>query len=84
MLDSIMTSITDIFGLLPQWAQALSILIGGIVTTATAVTVATPTKVDDEKLPLLTKPLNVILGLLNSLAGNVIKNRNADDPKNAE
>lgn len=77
-IQSIIAQILELFNNLPEWAQALSILIGGIVTTATAFTAATPSKVDDAKLPLITKPLNVVLGFLNKLAGNVAKNTNKD------
>jgi hypothetical protein len=66
---------------LPEWAQAIAILVSGVITVATAFTAATPTKVDDTKLPLVTKPLNVILTVLNVLAGNVFKNKNADASK---
>ena len=42
------------------------------VTVATAITSVTPTKVDDKYLGYALKVLNVI-------AGNVFKNKNADD-----
>ncbi len=55
------------FDTLPAWVNALA----GLVTAATAITILTPTKSDD-------RVMNVILGLLNSLAGNIGKNKNAD------
>jgi len=42
------------------------------VTAATAVTALTPTKSDD-------KIVAVVLKVMNFLAGNVLKNTNADD-----
>lgn len=52
---------------LPPWVNAIT----GIVTAATALTALTPTKSDD-------KILDGILKLLNFLAGNIGKNKNAD------
>lgn len=52
----------------PAWISAITAL----VTAATAITALTPTKSDD-------KFLSVLLRVLNVLAGNVGKNRNADD-----
>ena len=43
-----------------------------VITAATAVTALTPTKVDDTVV-------NVVLKVLNFLAGNFMKNKNADD-----
>jgi len=51
----------------PIWVHALC----GLVTAATAVSSLTPSKVDD-------RILNTILKVLNVLAGNVLKNKNAD------
>ena len=51
------------------WIGAIT----GVVTACTAITAITPTKTDD-------KVLNAVLSVLNFLAGNVLKNRNADDP----
>jgi predicted porin len=53
---------------LGDWVAAVT----GVVTAATAVTAITPTKVDDAAL-------NVVLKVLNFLAGNFAKNKNADD-----
>ena len=56
------------FDTIPLWVQALTTL----VTGATAVTALTPTKVDD-------RAVSKVLKVLNLLAGNVGRNRNADD-----
>ena len=52
----------------PEWIMALC----GLVTAATAITALTPTKTDD-------KIINVLLKVLNFIAGIVLKNKNADD-----
>ncbi len=57
-----------IFEAVPSWVTALTAL----VTAATAVTMLTPTQTDD-------KIVNGILRVLNILAGNFGKNKNADD-----
>ncbi len=64
MMDFVSNLFTD----LPVWIVAIT----GVVTAATAVTAITPTTVDD-------KILNSILKVLNFLAGNFGKNKNADD-----
>jgi len=56
-----------LFDALPAWLNALTAL----VTAATAITALTPTKVDD-------KYAGIALRVLNVVAGNVGKNRNAD------
>jgi len=56
------------FDAFPAWLTAITAL----VTAATAVTALTPTQADD-------KVVAVALKVLNVLAGNVGKNRNADD-----
>ena len=56
------------FDALPGWLNAITAL----VTAATAVTALTPTQADDKFVALALRMLNV-------LAGNVGKNRNADD-----
>ncbi|MDY6910744.1 MAG: hypothetical protein SVM79_00055 [Chloroflexota bacterium] len=47
-------------------------IIAWVIAAATVVTAITPTKVDD-------KYLSLILRVLNVMAGNVGKNKNADD-----
>ncbi len=51
-----------------DWFAAVT----GVIAACTAITALTPTQTDD-------KVLNVALRVLNFLAGNVYKNRNADD-----
>jgi len=51
-----------------DWLQAIT----AVVTAATAITALTPTKADN-------KIINVILKVLNMAAGNIGKNKNADD-----
>ena len=62
---------TDLLALLdaaPAWLHAITAL----VTAATAITALTPSTADD-------KAVAMILRVLNLLAGNVGKNKNADD-----
>lgn len=63
-----MEQITAILEAAPAWLVAIT----GVVTAATAVTALTPTKTDDEIF-------NKVLKVLNFLAGNFGKNKNADD-----
>lgn len=63
-----MEQITAILEAAPAWLVAIT----GVVTAATAVTALTPTKTDDEII-------NKVLKVLNFLAGNFGKNKNADD-----
>lgn len=52
--------------------------IAAVVASATGITVLTPTKVDDKILGGLGTVINLILKITNVLAGNVLKNKNAD------
>lgn len=63
-----MEAIFELLEAAPAWLTAIT----GIVTAATAITALTPTKTDDQVM-------NTVLKVLNFLAGNVGKNKNADD-----
>lgn len=63
-----MDAILNALDAAPAWLTAIT----GIVTAATAITALTPTTADD-------KAVAMILRVLNLLAGNVGKNKNADD-----
>lgn len=63
-----METLTNIIQAAPAWLVAVT----GVVTAATAITALTPTKSDD-------KIVNSILKVLNFIAGNFLKNKNADD-----
>jgi hypothetical protein len=54
--------------------EQIATVIASVIAVATAVTAITPSKSDDAIL-------NGILKVLNLLAGNVLKNKNADDVK---
>ena len=62
-----MEQITAILEAAPVWLTAIT----GVVTAATAITALTPSKSDDEVLDKILKVLNI-------LAGNFLKNKNAD------
>lgn len=57
-----------IFEAIPAWIVAIT----SVVTAATAVTILTPTKVDD-------RVVSWLLRILNILAGNFGNNKNRDD-----
>ena len=63
-----MDNLLALFDALPAWLNAITAL----VTAATAITALTPTKTDD-------KYVSIALRVLNTIAGNVGKNKNADD-----
>jgi hypothetical protein len=63
-----MEAFLSIFDQLPGWLTAIT----GVVTAATAITALTPTKRDDAII-------GGVLRVLNILAGNFGKNKNADD-----
>jgi len=63
-----MDQITAILEAAPVWLTAIT----GVVTACTAITALTPSRSDDEII-------DTVLRVLNVLAGNVGKNRNADD-----
>ena len=63
-----MEFITQVMSNIPDWVTAAT----SIVTAATAITAVTPTQTDD-------KIVSVILKVLNFLAGNFNRNKNADD-----
>ena len=65
---SILTTILLWANNIPVWLSAVT----GVVTAATAITALTPTTSDD-------KVIGAILKVLNFMAGNIFKNRNADD-----
>lgn len=60
-------TVIDLYGALPEWVEAIT----AIVTAATLLTALTPTKTDN-------KIVDSIQVVLNVLAGNVLKNKNAD------
>ena len=70
-----MEAIAGLMTQAPSWLLAIS----GIVTALTAVTILTPTKLDDKALGVATKYVNMLLKLCNMGAGNIGKNKNQDE-----
>ena len=63
-----MEMITGLISGMPGWLHiAITVL-----STCTVITAATPSQVDN-------KILNIVLKVLNTLAGNIGKNKNADE-----
>jgi hypothetical protein len=60
--------LVQIWNAIPDWILAIT----AVVTAANGITALTPTQTDD-------KILNAILRVLNVLALNIAKNKNADD-----
>lgn len=63
-----MDAILNLVSGAPAWVSAIT----AVVTSATLITSLTPTKTDD-------KIISFILKILNLVAGNIGKNKNADD-----
>lgn len=66
-----MDFVLQLFSNLESW-QGWIMAVTGVVTSATAITALTPTKTDDAVI-------SVVLKVLNFVAGNFLKNKNADD-----
>ncbi|SLN77640.1 hypothetical protein [Oceanibacterium hippocampi] len=67
-MEAMITHVQAVVDAAPAWLAAIT----ATVTAATAITALTPSKSDDALL-------NMLLRILNLLAGNVGRNRNADD-----
>lgn len=63
-----MDQLAAILEMVPDWLEALALLVAG----AKAITVLTPTRADD-------KIIDAILRVLNTLAMNFGRDKNADD-----
>jgi len=63
-----MDAILNLVSGAPAWVSAIT----AVVTAATLITSLTPTKTDD-------KVISFVLKILNLVAGNIGKNKNADD-----
>ena len=70
-----MDAIAGLMTQAPNWLLAIS----GVVTSLTAVTMLTPTKLDDNALGFVTKYVNMLLKVVNVGAGNVMANKNKDE-----
>jgi hypothetical protein len=66
-----MAAISSLLNAVPDWLVAIT----AVVTAANAITILTPSKSDD-------RILAGVLKILNTLAGNVGRNKNADDNAN--
>lgn len=66
-METLLQLYTALTAIGPEWVDALAKLVAG----ATAITMLTPTKTDN-------KIANTLLTVLNWMAGNVFKNKNAD------
>lgn len=69
---------TNVIEPIIQYGPTVITALCGIVTAATAITIITPSKVDDNVLAGTGKVLNILLKIVNILAGNFGKNKNAD------
>lgn len=67
-ISGFLVTVSGFFEAFPAWLTAITT----VVTAATAITALTPSKTDDEIV-------NKVLKVLNFLAGNFLKNKNADD-----
>jgi hypothetical protein len=63
-----MDAILNLVSGAPAWVSAIT----AVVTASTLITSLTPTKTDD-------KVISFVLKILNLVAGNIGKNKNADD-----
>lgn len=63
-----------------DWITLALAIIGAVMLAANTITAATPTQADDQWLGKITPYVNGALRALNLIAGNIGKNRNADDP----
>lgn len=70
-----MDTIAGLMAQAPSWLLAIS----GVISALTAVTLLTPTKLDDQALGAATKYVNFLLKLMNIGAGNILKNKNLDE-----
>ena len=70
-----METIAGLMTQAPSWLLAIS----GVISALTAVTLLTPTKLDDQALGVATKYVNLLLKLMNMGAGNILKNKNLDE-----
>lgn len=61
-------------------AVTIFTFVATVITSAKSITILTPTQVDDRWLGYGMRFINLVLRILNVLAANVGKDRNADDP----